>query len=132
MFKRETRYDFYLPALAHLGEQAVMNEEIYAQGNLNDNNVFGYQERWAEMRYKPSMTTGLMRSQHPLSLDTWHVAQEFSSLPLLGDTFIQENPPIDRVVAVPSEPEFLFDAFFSFKHARPMPAYSVPGQIDRF
>lgn len=132
MFSYFSRYDFYLPALAHLGEQAVLNKEIYAQGTSADGDVFGYQERWAEMRYKPSMLTGLMRPVHPQSLDTWHWSQEFESLPVLGPTFIEENPPIERTIAVENEPEFLYDAFFEFKHARAMPAYSIPGFVDRY
>lgn len=132
MWSRQDRWDFYWPALAHLGEQAVLNKEIYAQGTSADNDVFGYQERYAEYRYKPSMITGIMRSDAANSLDNWHVAQDFGSLPALNASFIEENPPIDRVVAVPSEPDLLFDAYFNFKCARPMPVYSVPGLIDHF
>jgi hypothetical protein len=132
MWSRQDRWDFYWPALAHIGEQAVLNKEIYAQGTADDDNVFGYQERFAEYRYKPSMITGIMRSTAANSLDNWHLAQEFGSLPALNASFIEENPPIDRVVAVPSEPDLLFDAFFDLKCARPMPVYSVPGQIDHF
>ena len=132
MWSRQDRWDFYWPALAHLGEQAVLNKEIYADGSANDDAVFGYQERYAEYRYKPSMITGIMRSDAALSLDNWHVAQDFGSLPALNASFIEENPPIDRVVAVPSEPDLLFDAFFNLKCARPMPVYSVPGLIDHF
>lgn len=134
MFSRSTRWDFYWPALAHIGEQAVLNQEIYAQGSLaaTDTDVFGYQERFAEYRYKPSIITGQFRSNYATSLDTWHLAQDFSSLPTLDDTFIVENPPVDRVIAVPSEPHMLFDGFFDLKCARPMPIYSVPGLIDHF
>jgi hypothetical protein len=132
MWSRQDRWDFYWPALAHIGEQAVLNKEIYAQGTAADDNVFGYQERFAEYRYKPSMITGIMRSTATGSLDNWHVAQEFGSLPALNASFIEENPPIDRVVAVPSEPDLLFDAHFDLKCARPMPTYSVPGLIDHF
>ncbi len=132
MFSRRTRWDFYWPALAHLGEQAVLNKEIYAQSDANDDLVFGYQERFAEYRYKPSKITGEMRSTFAQTLDTWHLAQEFSSLPSLNPTFIQENPPINRIIAVQTEPEFLFDAYFQYKCARPMPTYSVPGMIDHF
>jgi hypothetical protein len=132
MWSRQDRWDFYWPALAHLGEQAVLNKEIYAQGTAADDNVFGYQERYAEYRYKPSMITGVMRSDAASSLDNWHVAQDFGSLPALNASFIEENPPIDRVVAVPSEPDLLFDAYFNLKCARPMPVYSVPGLIDHF
>lgn len=132
MWSRQDRWDFYWPALAHLGEQAVLNKEIYAQGTAADDAVFGYQERFAEYRYKPSMITGIMRSDAANSLDNWHVAQDFGSLPALNASFIEENPPIDRVVAVPSEPDLLLDAYFDLKCARPMPVYSVPGLIDHF
>nr|UXQ87951.1 MAG: major capsid protein [Microvirus sp.] len=135
-FSRSTRYDFYWPALAHLGEQAVLNKEIYAQGSDNpeeDEAVFGYQERYAEYRYKPSAITGLMRSNALTgSLDAWHLSQDFATLPVLGSEFIEENPPIDRVIAVTDEPAFIFDAHFSMRCARPMPLYGVPGLIDHF
>lgn len=135
MWTRNTRYDFYWPALSHLGEQAILNKEIYAVGSANaaqDAAVFGYQERWAEYRYKPSLITGQFRSNFAQTLDTWHLAQNFGALPTLSDTFIQENPPVDRVIAVPSSPQFLFDAYFKLRCARPMPLYSVPGFIDHF
>jgi len=132
MFNRSTRYDFYWPALAHIGEQAVLNKEIYAQGTADDELVFGYQERFAEYRYKPSLITGLFRSSAAGSLDAWHLAQEFGSLPTLNSSFIVEDPPFDRVIAVPSEPHMLFDAYFSMKCARPMPVFGVPGLIDHF
>ena len=132
MFSRSTRWDFYWPALSHIGEQPVYNKEIYAQNDANDDLVFGYQERYAEYRYKPSQITGKFRSTYSTPLDQWHLAQEFSSLPVLNDTFIQEAPPIERVIAVPSEPQFLLDTYFDLKCARPMPVYSVPGLIDHF
>jgi hypothetical protein len=132
MWSRQDRWDFYWPALAHIGEQAVLNKEIYAQGTSADDGVFGYQERFAEYRYKPSMITGQFRSTAATSLDNWHLAQEFGSLPALNSSFIEENPPLDRVLAVPSEPDLLLDAFFDLKCARPMPVYSVPGLIDHF
>lgn len=131
MWSRKTRWDFYWPSLAHLGEQAVLNKEIYA-GYGSDNQVFGYQERYAEYRYKPSLITGKLRSNDAQSLSAWHLAQNFASLPILGDTFIQENPPIARTVAVPSQPHFIFDSYFNMICARPMPVYSVPGLIDHF
>jgi hypothetical protein len=127
MWSRSTRYDFFWPTLAHLGEQPVYNKEIYWQGSSADADVFGYQERYAEYRYHPSKITGTLRSTHPQSLDAWHLSQEFGSLPTLGSTFIEENPPVDRVVAVPSEPDFIADAYIRFKAVRPMPIYSVPG-----
>lgn len=135
MWSRSTRYDFYWPALSHIGEQAILNKEIYAVGSANpiqDDAVFGYQERWAEMRYKPSLITSQFRSNYAQTLDTWHLAQYFGALPTLSSTFIEENPPVDRVIAVTSEPQFLFDAYFSLRCARPMPVYSVPGFIDHF
>lgn len=132
MWSRKTRFDFYWPALAHLGEQAVLNKEIYADGSAADDDVFGYQERYAEYRYKPSVITGKFRSSDPQSLDVWHLAQDFADLPVLGAEFIEENPPIDRVVAIPSEPHFIFDAHFQMRCARPMPLYGVPGLIDHF
>ena len=132
MWSRQDRWDFYWPALSHIGEQAVLNKEIYAQGTSADDGVFGYQERYAEYRYKPSMITGQFRSNFAQSLDVWHLAQDFGSLPALNATFIEENPPIDRVVAVTSEPDILLDAYFDLKCARPMPTYSVPGLIDHF
>ena len=132
MWKRRDRWDFYWPALSHLGEQAILNEEIYTQGTATDTDVFGYQERYAEYRYKPSQITGKMRSAATGSLDVWHLSQDFSALPVLNNTFIEENPPIDRVVAVTNEPDLIFDWFFDMKTTRPMPVYSVPGLIDHF
>jgi hypothetical protein len=132
MWSRSTRFDFYFPSFAHLGEQGVLNKEIYADASANDDLVFGYQERYAEYRYKPSKITGLYRSNATASLDVWHLAQDFASLPSLNASFIQESPPISRVVAVPSEPEFLLDCYFDLKTARPMPTYSTPGLIDHF
>lgn len=130
MFTRSTRFDFYWPTLANLGEQAILNKEIYAVGTPNptqDAAVFGYQERWAEYRYKPSCITGKFRSTYSTPLDIWHLAQNFAALPTLGDTFIQENPPLNRVIAVTTEPHFLYDSHLSLRTIRPMPVYSVPG-----
>jgi hypothetical protein len=135
MYTRNTRYDFYFPVFSHLGEQAIENREIYCDGTANDDGVFGYQERWAEYRYKPSQVTGYMRSTSAGTLDAWHLAQNFGSLPTLNSTFIEDNPPVDRVVAVGSEAngkQFIFDAFFNIDMARPMPMYSVPGLVDHF
>ena len=135
MWSRSTRYDFYFPVFAHLGEQAILNKEIYVTGTSTDNDVFGYQERWAEYRYKPSQITGLFKSTSSGTIDAWHYAQKFTSLPTLNTTFIQETPPIDRTTAVGSAAngqQFLMDAFFDCKMARPMPMYSVPGLIDHF
>jgi len=135
MWSRATRYDFYFPEFAMLGEQAVLNREIYCDGSANDGNVFGYQERWAEYRYFPSMITGLMRSTSAGTIDPWHLAQKFASLPTLNSTFIQDTPPVSRIVAVgagANGQQFLFDAFFNIRSVRPMPIYSVPGLIDHF
>lgn len=132
MFSRSTRFDHYWPALSHIGEQAVLNKEIMAQGTSDDENVFGYQERYAEYRYKPSKITGQMRSSFAQSLDTWHLSQDFDTLPVLNDEFIEDNPPVDRVIAVSSEPHFIYDSYIQLRCARPMPVYSVPGLIDHF
>ena len=129
---RKDRFDFYWPALSHLGEQIVENQEIYAQGTEDDQDVFGYQERYAEYRYKPSMVTGAFRSNAAAPLDSWHLAQDFGNLPALNTNFIVENPPIDRVIAVPTEPHFILDTYIKLNCARPMPLYGVPGWVDHF
>lgn len=133
-WQRFTRLDFYWPAFAHLGEQAVHNKEIFLTGGdqVLDNMVWGYQERYAEYRFKPSRITGKMLSNDAQSLDVWHLAQDFDTLPVLNADFIAENPPVDRVVAVPDQPHFLLDAWFDYKCARPMPVYTVPGLVDHF
>ena len=132
MWSRETRWDFYWPTLAHIGEQTVLNKEIYAQGTTADDEVFGYQERYAEYRYKPSQITGRFRSNSSQPLDTWHLSQHFTSLPTLSDPFITDKPPVERVIAVDSEPHLIVDCYFNLRCARPMPVYSVPGLIDHF
>lgn len=135
MWSRKTRYDYYFPVFAHLGEQAVLQKEIYCTGTSADDDVFGYQERWGEYRYKPSQITGLFKSTSAGTLDAWHLAQKFTSAPTLNSTFIQDNPPVNRIVAVgdaANGKQFLFDAFFDIRMARPMPMYSVPGLIDHF
>jgi hypothetical protein len=132
MWTRQTRFDYYYPALAHIGEQAVLSKEIYADGTPNDDDVFGYQERFAEYRYKPSQITGKFRSTYATSLDPWHLSQEFSSRPLLNETFITSDTPIERCIAVVDEPHIIFDSYFDLKCVRPMPMYSVPGLIDHF
>ena len=135
MWSRSTRYDFYFPAFATLGEQAVLNKEIYVTGTSGDDNVFGYQERWAEYRYYPSRISSLFRSTAAGTIDAWHLAQKFTTTPTLNTTFIQDTPPVSRVVAVgeaANGQQFIFDSFFDCKKARPMPMYSVPGLIDHF
>lgn len=133
MFSRLGRFDFFWPALAHLGEQAVLNKEIMATGvSATDNDVFGYQERYAEYRYFPSQITGKFRSSDPQSLDVWHLSQEFGSVPELNAAFIVDDPPLDRCIAVPSEPQLLLDVHMNLSCARPMPVYGVPGLVDHF
>lgn len=135
MWSRSTRLDHYMPVFSHLGEQAILNKEVYCDGSANDTAVFGYQERWAEYRYHPSKITGLFRSTSAGTLDIWHLAQKFTTLPTLNSTFIQEAPPLQRVMAVgagANGQEILGDFYFRIKKARPMPLYSVPGMIDHF
>ena len=133
MWSRRTKYDFYWPALAHIGEMPVKNIEIYADGSAADQETWGYQEAWADYRYKPSLITGKMRSVDPQSLDIWHLSQDFGSTrPALNSDFIEENPPIARVLAVQNEPEFKFNGYFNVTCTRAMPMYSVPGLIDHF
>lgn len=132
---RQTREEFYWPTFAHLGEQAVLNKEIYAQGTDADNDVFGYQERYAECRYHPSIITGKMRSTYAQSTDVWHFAQKFDALPSLNGEFIQDQASyqaIKRISAVQTEPQFYLDAYLDLKCARPMPVYGVPGMLDHF
>lgn len=133
MWLRSTVYDFYWPTFAHLGEQAIELREIYAQGSEADAAVFGYQERYAEYRYKPSQITGKFRSSVTGgSLDVWHLSQFFSNAPTLNEEFITENPPIKRIVAVQDEPEFLLDIGFRYTTVRPMPMFGTPGLVDHF
>ena len=132
MWSRRTRFDFYWPALSHIGEQAVLNKEIYTDGSAADDQVFGYQERHAEYRYFPSMITGKFRSNATQTLDSWHLAEKRGSLPALNGSFIEENPPVDRVLAVTSQPQLIMDMYFRYRCARPMPVRAVPGLIDHF
>lgn len=135
MWSRTNRYEYYWPAFAHLGEQAVLNKEIYCDGSANDTNVFGYQERWAEYRHHPSRISGLFRSTSAGTLDGWHLSQRFTALPTLNQTFIEDTPPLSRVLAVGAAAngkQFIFDSFFRARMVRPLPMYSVPGMIDHF
>lgn len=133
MWLRSTVYDFYWPTFAHLGEQAIELREIYAQGSEADTTVFGYQERYSEYRYKPSQITGKFRSSVTGgNLDVWHLSQFFKNAPTLNEEFIVENPPIERIIAVPSEPEFLLDIGFRYTTVRPMPMFGTPGLVDHF
>jgi len=127
MWSRRTRFDYYWPTLAHLGEQPILNREIFFSNDAGRNaEAWGYQERFAEYRYQPSMVTGRFRSNAAAPLDAWHLALDFATIPDLA-ALIPENPPIDRIIAVPSEPQFILDTYTQMKHARPMPTYSVPG-----
>ena len=133
MWSRKSRMDEYWPEFAHLGEQPVYEREIYATGDDDaDSAVFGYQERYAEYRYIPSLITGKLRSTDPQSLDYWHLAQVFSAPPSLSKEFIEEHPPFARVLAVQDEPQFLLDLWFDCKAIRPLPVYSVPSLLDHF
>lgn len=133
MWLRSTVYDFYWPTFAHLGEQAIELRELYAQGTSDDSKVFGYQERYAEYRYKPSQITGKFRSSVTGgNLDVWHLSQFFKNAPTLNEEFITENPPIKRIVAVQNEPEFLLDIGFRYTTVRPMPMFGTPGLVDHF
>lgn len=132
-WSRKTRFDYYWPVFANIGEQAVLNKEIYAQGNTKDDEVFGYQEAWSDYRYKPSRVTGMMRSAYEQSLDVWHLADDYSSLPSLSDSWIREDKnTIDRVLAVTSKisNQFFADIYVQNRATRPMPMYSIPGLID--
>ena len=131
---KSTRYDFYYPVLSMIGEQAVLNKEIWFNDDANDDLVFGYQERYAEYRYKPSRLSGLFRVDHASTLAAWHLSEDFATLPTLGDTFIQSNTgvPLDRAIQIPTEPHFILDGHFDMQCARPMPLYGVPGNLDHF
>lgn len=138
MWSRRGRYDYFWPTLQNLGEQAVLNKEIFAQGNnvkdsdgnVVDDSVFGYQERYAEYRYNPSIITGKLRSTASNSLDVWHLAQKFDSLPTLSSEFIEDNPPLSRILAVDGEPEIILDSYIHQIWTRPMMCYSIPGLVD--
>lgn len=133
MWTRSTVYDWYWPTFAHLGEQAVLLKEIYATGDAEqDNSVFGYQERYAEYRYKPSVICGKFRSNIKGNLDMWHLSQYFETAPKLNPEFIEEDVPIKRIIAVPSEPQFLIDIGFIYTTVRPMPMFGTPGLVDHF
>lgn len=132
MFRYRTRQEFYWPTFAHLGEQAVLNGEIYYTGTGTDDQVFGYNERYAEMRFKRSVITGKFRSTDAQTLDIWHLAEKFTSLPALNAAFIRSSPPVDRVIAVPTEPHMLCDTVFNLRCTRPVPVYGTPASFSRF
>lgn len=131
MWSRKGRYDYYWPVLANIGEQAILNKEIYAQGNATDEEAFGYQEAWADYRYKPSKVTGLFRSNAAQSLDSWHYAQDYSALPTLSTAWMEQgDTEMKRTLAVQNQPDFIADFYFMNKTTRCMPVYSIPGLID--
>ncbi len=132
MFSRTTREDFYFPELSNLGEQSILNKEIYAQGTSADTDVFGYQERWSEYRYYPNKVTNLFRSDEASNLDEWHLAEDFGSLPTLSQTFIEDATPISRILAVTNEKDFYFDSFMQCNKVLPMPTHSIPAIAPRF
>jgi hypothetical protein len=132
MFSRDDRLDYYWPALSIIGEQAILNKEIFADGTTADDDVFGYQERYAEYRYKPSTIHGDFRSNAAATLDSWHLSQDFATLPVLGSAFITDAPPISRVVRDAAAPEFIGDFYHQLICARPMPLYGIPGGVERF
>lgn len=132
-WSRRDRLDYYFPVFANIGEQPILNKEIYAQGTAQDDEVFGYQEAWADYRYKPSRVAGEMRSKAPTSLDVWHLADEYTQLPKLSDAWIREDKTnVDRVLAVTSSAsnQMFADLYIQCKATRPMPVYSIPGLID--
>nr|UXQ88079.1 MAG: major capsid protein [Microvirus sp.] len=132
MWSRQTRFDYFWPALAHLGEQEILNKEIWADGSAADAQTFGYTPRYEEYRFKNSLITGKFRSNDPATLDVWHLSQKFADLPTLSQAFIEDNPPIKRTLAVQTEPEFIFDSYFNIQHVRPLPMNGTPGLIDHF
>ena len=130
-WSRKSRFDFYYPALANIGEQPIYNKEIYLQGNDEDNEVFGYQEAWADYRYKPNRVSGAFRSNYNGTLDSWHYYNSFNELPTLSSEFIDApSENIERTLAVQNEPQFIADFMMDSIYTRPMPLYSVPGLLD--
>tara|TARA_B110000967_G_C18891129_1_gene567478 strand:+ start:2003 stop:3556 length:1554 start_codon:yes stop_codon:yes gene_type:complete len=132
MWSRQTRYDYYWPSLSRIGEQAILNKEIYANNDANDALTFGFAERYSEYRYKPSVVCGKFKSNASGTLNIWHLSQDFASLPLLNSAFIESNTPVARTIAVPSEPQFKLDCAFKLITSRPMPTYSTPGLGSHF
>lgn len=138
MWSRQTRYDFAWPSLAHLGEQEVYTRELYYGANQTNQQdaIFGYQERYAEYRYKPSLITGMLASQYEYALDAWHMAQDLQSAPTLSEAFIIDQPPMERIKTFTDQAywnaDFVLDCYCSYKSVRPLPVYSVPGLIDHF
>lgn len=132
MWSRSTRYDFYLPALANLGEQSILNKELFISNDSNDIATFGYQARWEEYRTKFSKITGVLNPDAAASLSFWHLAEDFASLPVLNETFIQDQTPMARVTTTDTAPDFLMDLWFNYKCARPIPVFAIPSLMPRF
>lgn len=132
LWSRKTRYDYFWPELQQLGEQAILNQEIYYDGSSNDTQVWGYAERYAEYKFKPSEIHGEFRSQYATPLDMWHLAEEFSALPNLNSDFLESNTPIDRVVTVTTQDVLKADYYFQYRHTRPMMAHPIPASLGRF
>ncbi len=141
LMKRSTRYDYLYPILQNIGDQSVLTDELYTQdpatdtgstGTPDNDRVFCYQERYAELKYKPSRITGLFRSNASQSLEAWHLSEEFSSLPTFNQTFIEQNTPVDRAIVTQTEPHLILDCYFNLQCARPMHMYSIPGMGVRF
>lgn len=131
MWSRKIREDFYFPSLANIGEQYIKNKEIYAQGNSEDEEAFGYQEAWAEYRYKPNRISGELRSTYELPLDSWHYGDKYDSLPILGRSWFEETKNnVQRTLAIETQDQFIADFYFKSTWVRPMPIYSIPGLID--
>ncbi len=132
-WRKQTRYDFFYPVLSGIGEQSVLNSEIWSDGSANDDLVFGYQERYGEYRFANNRLSSLMRPDATGTLASWHVSEDFATLPTLGATFIAANlgVPLDRAIAISTEPHFIADFYFDIKAARPMPVYGIPGNLDR-
>lgn len=133
MWLKSTRYDFFYPVLSQIGEQSIPNQEIWSDGSANDALIFGYQERYAEYRFMPNRLTSLMRPDATGTLAAWHLSEDFATLPTLGNTFITANlgVPLDRAIAISTEPHFIADFYFDIKAARPMPTFGIPGNLDR-
>ncbi len=131
-WKRSTRYDFYEPELANLGEQSILNSELWISNDANDDAVFGYQERWSEYRMKHSKIQGNFNPDVSGALDEWHLAEDFSTLPQLNTAFVNDMTPMSRVTAVTTEPDFLLDVWFDYRCARPIPVKSIPSLLARF
>lgn len=132
MFDRWARFDYYWPVFAHLGEEVIKNRTIYAQGTDEDDEPFGYQERYWDYRYGVSKITGQLRSTYSLSLDSWHLAQHFNNLPRLNQEFLEVDVPMSRVKAVVDGPDFLYDSLINLNCVRPMPLFGIPGLVDHF